>query len=346
MWKWDSKMATIKEIAELAGVSRGTVDRVLNHRGSVNPKTAQKVNEIARALNYTPNPAGLTLAAQKKKLKLGVILCPTSNLFFAEILDNVEIKARELNTYNCIVVVKQVAFNEQMQLQTIDTLVKEGIHGLALSPVNTRALHDKVNELADNGIPVVTFNTDLPDSKRLAYVGSDYFHAGETAAGLMRLMTHGNTNVGIITGSPDVLCHTERIAGFSKVIEDTAPHIHIIDTVYCHDDEIESYEQTQNLLAAHPEINALFFAAGGFYGGCRAVKALGLLEKLSIIIFDAIPFHSQLLEDGTVLASICQHPEIQGSKPLEILFSYLISGTLPEGEYLYTDNDIRIRENL
>lgn len=339
-------MATIKEIAELAGVSRGTVDRVLNHRGSVNEKTAQKVNEIARALNYTPNLAGITLAAQKKKLKLGVILCPSTNLFFADILENVELKARELSTLNCSVAVRQVAFNEQMQLKTIDALVSEGIHGLAISPVHTPALNNKVSELYDMGIPVITFNTDLPDSKRLAYVGSDYFNAGETAAGLMRLMTYGETNLGIITGSPDVLCHTERIAGFSKSISESTPRVKIIDTVYCYDDEIESYEITKKLLTDHPQINALLFTAGGFYGGCRAVKSLGLLGKLSIIMFDALPFHSYLLEDGTVLASICQHPEIQGSKPLELLFNYLVTGIPPEKEYLYTDNDIRIRENV
>ena len=63
-------MATIKEIAELAGVSRGTVDRVLNKRGAVNPKTEAKILEIAKALDYKPNRAGIVLAAQKKKCAL------------------------------------------------------------------------------------------------------------------------------------------------------------------------------------------------------------------------------------------------------------------------------------
>ena len=70
---------TIKDIAAIAGVSRGTVDRVLNNRGSVNPATAEKINEIAKALDYKPNKAGLALAAQKKKLKLGVVLFSTDN---------------------------------------------------------------------------------------------------------------------------------------------------------------------------------------------------------------------------------------------------------------------------
>ena len=57
-------MATLKEIADLAGVSRGTVDRVLNHRGSVNPQTEKKILEIVQALDYKPNKAGIVLAAQ------------------------------------------------------------------------------------------------------------------------------------------------------------------------------------------------------------------------------------------------------------------------------------------
>ena len=58
-------MATIREIAELAGVSRGTVDRVLNHRGSVHAATAALVNDIAKKLDYKPNRAGIALAAQR-----------------------------------------------------------------------------------------------------------------------------------------------------------------------------------------------------------------------------------------------------------------------------------------
>jgi len=73
-------MATIKEIAALAGVSRGTVDRVLNDRGAVNPETAEKIRKIAKELDYKPNRAGLVLAAQKKRLKLGVILFSTGIL--------------------------------------------------------------------------------------------------------------------------------------------------------------------------------------------------------------------------------------------------------------------------
>ena len=63
-------MVTIKEIAQMAGVSRGTVDRVLNNRGRVSEENARRIREIARSLGYQPNKAGIALAAQKKKLKI------------------------------------------------------------------------------------------------------------------------------------------------------------------------------------------------------------------------------------------------------------------------------------
>ena len=108
-------MATIREIAELAGVSRGTVDRVLNHRGSVNPATAALINEIARKLDYKPNRAGMALAAQRKNLKLGVLLFDAGNRYFEDVWKGVEQKAEELTCYNCTVLKEKTAFSAAAQ---------------------------------------------------------------------------------------------------------------------------------------------------------------------------------------------------------------------------------------
>ena len=113
-------MATIKEIAALAGVSRGTVDRVLNNRGSVNPDTAKRIQEIADSLDYKPNRAGLVLAAHKKHLKLGVILFSPDNPFFQDVLQGVRDKAAELSGYNCTVIIRQVPFGVEEQLKALD----------------------------------------------------------------------------------------------------------------------------------------------------------------------------------------------------------------------------------
>jgi Transcriptional regulators len=339
-------MATIKEIAALAGVSRGTVDRVLNNRGSVNPVTAEKIKDIAKALDYKPNKAGLALAAQKKKIKLGVILFLADNPFFADVLKGVNEKAQDLAGYNCTVLVKQIPINVDAQLCAIDELVHEEVNGIALAPQNDDRIRLRINTLYEQGIPVITLNTDIEKSKRIAYVGSNYSKSGKTAAGLLRLMTHDIVQIGIITGSSDILCHTERIAGFTEALIPYQKRMHIVSIVETHDDEIESYEQTSKLLREHPEINALFFAAGGVYGGCRAIDSLGLAGQLCAIAYDKADTTEHFLQKGILSAIICQQPRIQGQKPLDLLFNYLTSGELPDREYYYTAVDIRIFENI
>lgn len=339
-------MATIKEIADLAGVSRGTVDRVLNKRGSVNPQTAEKIMEIVHALDYKPNRAGLVLAAQKKNLKLGAILFGEENPFFDEVIAGMKQKADELDCYNCSLMIKYVTIDVDQQIKAIDEMVEKGVNGIAISPTNDPRLAKRIDELSEQGIPVVTFNTDIQDSKRLAFVGSNYFQSGATAAGLMRLMAkHSDVNIGIITGSDEILCHTERIAGFEQAIK-AYPNIHIVKTITNEDDDFISYDRTTQLLHDHPEINALFFAAGGVYGGCRSVLNLGKQQDMTIITFDNFSTTREMIMKDVISATICQEPFVQGSKPLDLLFNYLATGEEPKIEYNYTAVDIRIKENI
>ncbi|HJC58645.1 MAG TPA: LacI family DNA-binding transcriptional regulator [Candidatus Eisenbergiella intestinipullorum] len=337
-------MATIKEIAELAGVSRGTVDRVLNGRGSVSEQTARKVLDIARALQYRPNRAGIVLAARKRNLKIGVVLFDNGNPFFDEVLKGVEKKAQELADYNCTVQISRVGFDLNAQLSALDRLVKDGACGLILTPYNDPRIRDKINELDAAGIPVITTNTDIQNSARLAYVGCDFYRSGQAAAGLMHLIGKPPIRAGIITGSSRVLCHTDRIAGFQDQIGTLYPDIRILETRENSDDEFESYSGTLAMLQDHPDLNALYFAAGGVYGGCRAILAAGRTD-ITVISCDNVLTTRELLLSGVIDATICQQPSVQGSLPLELLFTYLTTAQKPAREYNYTSIDIRIREN-
>lgn len=338
-------MATIKEIAALAGVSRGTVDRVLNHRGDVNPQTEEKIMKIVRALDYKPNKAGIVLAAQKKNLKLGVLLLGIGNPFFDDVLLGVREKAAELAGYNCSVLIRQTEYSLQQQLDAIDELLSEGVNGLAISPYNDGAVRKKIDALCGSGIPVVTLNTDIENASRLAYVGSNFYRSGEAAGGLMRLMAKGEVCVGIVSGSQNILCHTERIAGFAHITA-SYPNIRIVDTVNNNDDDQVSFELTKKLLTDHPEINAFYFTAGGVYGGCQAVETCARTNDITVITNDLVPTTREYMEKGLIAATICQQPFQQGFLPLTILFAYLTTGEMPAAENNYVDVDIRIRENL
>jgi LacI family transcriptional regulator len=113
----------MKDIAQLAGVSRGTVDRVLNNRGSVNADTEKRIRDIAKTLKYSPNFAGKTLAVRKKKLKFGYILFGTedSNSFFVDVVYGIKSRATELLEFGVTVEIRYVHIHyPEQQAKTID----------------------------------------------------------------------------------------------------------------------------------------------------------------------------------------------------------------------------------
>lgn len=339
-------MATMKEIAGLSGVSRGTVDRVLNHRGIVNEKTAEKVLEVARLLNYQPNKAGIALAAQKKKIKIGVLLFGAENPFFDEVMEGLLHKLDELSIYGCTIVERRISFDVRLQIAAIDELLAAGIHGLILSPCNDAAIREKIDALWESGIPCVTINTDIPDSKRIAYIGSDYYKCGRIAGGLFSLLTGDCAEIGIITGSRNVLCHEDRIRGLHDYIADGHPGLHIAAVTVNDDNDRKSYEAVTALLAEHLELAALYFTAAGVHGGCRAVLDAGLPVLPKIVTFDAVPTTRKMLRQGVISATICQQPARQGANSLALLVEYLLTGDAPTQPQVLTDLNIQIRESL
>lgn len=339
-------MATIKQIAELAGVSRGTVDRVLNHRGSVNPETAKKVEEIARQLNYKPNKAGIALAVQKKQLKIGIILFDEKNPFFEDVLAGIKKKAQDMDFYGCEFVIRRVEMEAESQLRAMEQMEKDQVSGLIISAFNDIRVAEKISALTAEGIPVVTVNTDIEGADRLAYVGSDEYRCGQTAGGLLGLITQGRAQVGIITGSAKVLCHSRRIEGFQEVLERRYPSMEICAIRENEDDEIKSFAETEKLLDEKPYINALFLVAGGVYGACRAVLEKKLEHQIKIISYDTIDSTVDMVRKDVISATICQQPLVQGEMALEKLLTYLATGEVPDNEKNYVDLSIKIRENL
>jgi len=338
-------MATIKEIAAIAGVSRGTVDRVLNNRGSVNPETEKKIKEIAERLNYQPNKAGLMLAAQKKNYRIGVILFSDSTLFFQEIMDGINAKAAEFSGYNVTIVTATCPFDEAEQLKAIDEIADQEINGLLIAPMNAPEIAQRINELESEGITVVTVNTDI-ESDRTAFVGCDFYKSGATAAGLVGHMTQGDVHVGIITGSSHILCHTDRIRGFTHRIEELYPNISVSYIAENHDDDVESYKLVTTILTAYPNINCLYFTAGGVSGGCKAIEDLGYENRLKVFAYDNISTTVEYVKKGLIDAIICQHQFDQGYQAFDLLARHLLENTPPEKENVYLDIDIRISESL
>ena len=172
---------------------------------------------------------------------------------------------------------------------------------------------------------MITTNTDIENSARLAYVGCNFYRSGETATGLIHLMSDGRSVTRELSAGSSRYCcaHTDRIAGFRDRVQSHYPGIHIVDTIENSDDEFESYDGTLRLLREHPEINALYFAAGGVYGGCRAVLASGRRD-ITIISCDKVPTTRDMVLQGVIAATICQRPPHSGHQAFrsDVLLPY------------------------
>lgn len=340
------KIVTIKEIAELAGVSRGTVDRVLNNRGTVKEETAERILKIATKLNYTPNRAGKILAAKKKNLKFGAILLDSSsgNPFFMEVARGLGNQLQSLREFGVSVETRFSKIDQpQKQVDLIDELMEQDISGLIIAPINHSLVENRLKKLTKDGFPVVTTNSDIENCGRLAYVGSNYVQGGQTAAAMMNMICKPSPNIGIISGSEWILCHSERVESFLTYAKEHT-NMKITDVLFNNDDNFESYSLTQKMLTEHPEIDGLYLVAGGVEGSCNAVKNLGLSKKIKIICHDLTVPTLKFLREDVVTIALGQQASLQGEKPLELLFEYVGMGILPQKEY-YTEVEIKIKEN-
>lgn len=342
---------TIQQIAELAGVSRGTVDRALNHRGRINPEVAEKIEGIAREIGYVPKRRRKSAEREGKngqKKRIGVVTQLSESSFMIEVNRGILNASRKLEEYGIQVLLKEnPSVDEAWQLRSLEELEKEGLDGLAIMPVDCDAVRQKLNHLTeDRHIPVVTFNTDIVGSRRCCFVGLDNQKSGRTAAGLMGLMTHGKGKVLVITGYFANSAGSRRVAGFVEELKRSFPDMELLGVQSSFDQTEEVEKIIVATMSAFPDLEGIFVASGGQAGVKRAFDSLDLEKRPYVIICDLTPKNEKALLEGTVDFLIDQEGYEQGYRALSILCDLLKFDLLPEKEYMYTEISIKTKYNL
>jgi len=335
---------TLKEIADLAGVSRGTVDRVLNNRGNVKPETELHVRQILEEVQYRPNKAGRALAAIRNPVKIGVILASEGNPFFKEVLRGISAAGEELKDFGVEIVLKSTkGYDVEQQLALMQELADMGIDGLALAPINDPRIVQEINRFVGSRITVVSLNQDISGSLRACYVGSDYYKCGNIAAGLIGKLD-AQARVAILTGTMKMMGHKQRVNGFQKTLRENYPQAKVVAIEENYDDEQTSYEAVQKILREHQDTTAFFFSAAGTVGGIRALQAAG--KKVITVTVDTTVEILEFLQDGWIDATIGQQPYLQGYEAVKILYESLVNGEKISREFVLVKNEIFIRESI
>jgi len=337
---------TIKEIAKICGVSRGTVDRVLNDRGKVKPETRELVLRVIEEQGYTKNIAGRALTVRRMSPVIGVILCSEGNPFFDDVIDGFHRAQTDNEGFGVTMRLVTMRGHEvTRQLRLIDEMAEE-IAALVIQPINDGRIAERLRQLREGGMTVVTVNTDIAPDARCCYVGSNYERGGSVAAGMAALITGGQANMGVIAGVDTLMGHVLRLKGFEERLRAICPQIRWIARENADDDPQRAYERTCAMLRRHPEIDTLFVVAAGVYEVCRAVIDTGRESSLRIIAYDDVPSTREMVRRGLVRAVVCQQPFLQGYRAYSIAFDAILSGEPPKEDMIITEDQIKIRENF
>jgi LacI family transcriptional regulator len=336
---------TIQDVAQRAGVSVATIDRVLNRRPGVRSQTVEKVETAIRELNYQPDRIAARLA-RGREYRLWFVLPTTAGEFFQRINDEVEDSARRMAAERVAIMVKRVdVFDGEALARTLDGF-GDDVDGVAVVALDHPAVRESINGLVARGISVVTLVSDVPGSKRTHYAGIDNSSAGRTAAGLMGRFLRGEKGtVGLFAGSLSLRDHIERQFGFEQVMTHEFPQFEILPVRESRDDVERTEALTSQLLKEHPNVIGIYNVGGGTRGIVAALEGNPRAKDIVFIAHEVTEGSRRALIRGTIDAIINQDPGHEVRSAVRVLIAKADNAPLVEAQERIRI-DIFMRDNL
>lgn len=338
-------MITIKHIAELANVSRGTVDKVINNRPGVKKETRERIEKLIKDIDYTPNPLGKALATCKTPIKIGIILVPVYNQFIQLLVDGIRSQEKELSHHGVEVAICTPSHHDPMeQLVFLQNFREQGVKYIAILPLYDTRLIDYANKMVEDGFTIITLNSRINEISSKFFLGQNPYKAGRTAAELVeKLVPSGN--IGLIISSMLLTCHQERQAGFRDRLG-TSENYTIIDTTENKDSNTMAFNSTLNLLRQEPDLQVIYITGGGIKGVVEALELYNLKQRIKLICHDLTADSITLLKNNTVDFVIDQMAFDQGRLLVSSLYEYHINGRVLNPESANIPIIIRTQETL
>ncbi|MFB4162501.1 substrate-binding domain-containing protein [Alteribacillus sp. JSM 102045] len=204
-------------------------------------------------------------------------------------------------------------------LKMIDRMIAAKVDGIITQGLPGPRFLELMNKASENGVPVLTVDSDVSESERKAYIGTDNYEAGRLAGEELIQSTEGKQFVGIITGNLESLNQQERIKGFEDALKKT-DRIGIVDIQESNITEAGAAQAAYSMMKQHSEINALFgTSALDGIGMAEGVEEITVWERPYMITFDILPETLELLEEGSIDATVVQYPEEMGEKAIHIM---------------------------
>jgi LacI family transcriptional regulator len=338
---------TVKEIAALANVSIGTVDRVIYRRGRVAADTKTRIEAIIEKHQFTPNPIARRLKRNRSYRFCAFLPRRDQDAgYWEQALEGIREGASQIAPLGVNTeIIEYDRHSAESFQKAAASLLSEKPDGIILSPVMPEKIKSLIADIHGNGIPCIFFDADLPGGEPLCAIGQDSFRGGYLAGRLMHLLAGTITkSVAVLDAYGEDYHITQRRDGFLRYAGE-----HGFSTVVREYSGYKGAEITVDEIASFLKDNGDL--AGIFITNCmahrvaEAARAYERRHPFLLVGYDLIPKNRELLGTGEIDAIISQRPAEQGREALLNLYRRIVleQRVLPK---IDMPLDIYIKENI
>jgi LacI family transcriptional regulator len=329
-------MATVRDVAKLAGVSPITVSRVINNTGYISEETRRRVDEAIQQLGYVPNTLARSLRLRQTNT-LALVLTDISNPFWTTVVRGVEDAASDAG-FN--VILCNTDESEAEQDKYLSVLLQKRVDGVLLVPV--RCTSKPVHFIQKQKVPLVVLDRHIPgvevDSVRCDSEGGGYE--------LVRLLiAKGHRKIAMLSGPRGVSSADDRVAGYQRAMADSGLPIQNELIFYGEFTQTSGYQMMKQALAVEPQLSAIF-AGNNFItmGAFKASRDAGLRipEDIALVGFDDLPIDLVIDPFFTVAA---QPAYEMGKQATELLLAHIAWQDIPQFQEIILPTEIIVRRS-
>ena len=297
---------TISDVAEAAGVSVATVDRVLNGRHPVREDTARRVYDAATQIGYHASKLILhRMSDRLPEVRLGFLLNKRDQPFYQAFAEEIERTVAATPDIRGRAYVRFVTSQTPKDIVADLEELAETSQAIAMTSIDHHMVTSTVQSLKSRGVPVYSLLSDFAQGIRDSYVGTNNVKVGRTAAWLISRTAAVSGKVAIFVGGHRWHGHELRETGFRSYFREHAPAFQVVETLVNLDTKEVQYEATLELVDRHKDLRGFYVAGGGMEGAIAALRELQKSETEMSVVLNELTQDTQLaLQDHLITAVV------------------------------------------
>ena len=324
-----SEKITIKDIAEIAGVSVGTVDRVLHNRANVSQSAREKVEKALKNMNYHPNVYASALAYNKSYTFYLLMPIHESEAYWEEIEQGAQKAIETRRDFHIDVkIMYYERFNNDSFIEQYKKCIEQNPDGVIIVPVELDVTKVFTDSLHDKQIPFILLDSYMPDLKPLSFWGQDSFCSGYFAGRMLMLIAWKEKKIMLMkqtkNGNVASKQQENRETGFRHYMRDHFPDVEIIEVDLPLDSSHDEYDSIlEAFFNAHPDIHhCITFNSKAHIVGEFLLKSNR--RNIQIMGYDMVNKNAECVRQGSISFLIAQHGYMQGYACVESLFEAIV----------------------